>query len=374
VHYDHGGVLAPAADWKSTREAYHGHLALGDVDGDGWTDAVVALFLGEDGFDEPGGVALYVNQQGNLPEIPSWESATGFFCFSVALGDIDNDGDLDLAAAAGEPYRHDPEPSLLFVNEGGHFAESPAWQSAEPSWAMDVAFLDANADGALDLAFARRGAPHAVFLNDGAGLPEAAPTLLAEGDDFEGNSLDWGDVDQDGWLDLAVTDNRQLGGPGTVSLYRGPDLAKAWENADESADQSAVALTDLDADGDLDLAAGAWWGAVRLYRNSGGLESEPSFTTADDAVVAEAFALHDLDGAEAIEVEVRGPGPLLGLPRRCQVLAASHAGAIGDGYFTAPTEAELTVTCRTSPAPDLVVTDWTAGAGNPLFSHRGPTP
>jgi hypothetical protein len=370
VHLTHDGGLSPAADWVSAVTAYHGHLAVGDVDGDGWTDVVVARFLGATGFDEPGGVSLYLNQGGYLPDEPTWESLEGFYCFSVALGDIDNDGDLDLAAATGEPYRHDAEPDLLFLNEGGVFAEPPAWQSAEATWSMDVAFFDANLDGALDLAFARRGSPHAIHLNTGAGLPEAAPSLLAEGDSFEGNSLDFGDVDGDGWPDLAVTDNQQLGGPGTVRLFAGPDLALAWETAAQGADYSAVALADLDADGDLDLAVGAWWGAVGLHRNEGGvLEPAPSWEAEDDLVVAEVFALHDLDGHDTGQVTVAGPGPLLPLPRPCQVVSTSADGAVGDGYFSAPTEADLAVGCNVSPAPDLLVTDWTRGKGNVLFVH-----
>jgi hypothetical protein len=374
VHSTRAGALSPAADWVSAVAAYHGHLAVGDVDGDGWTDVVVARFLGAVGFDEPGGVSLYLNQGGQLPDEPTWESEEGFYCFSVALGDIDNDGDLDLAAATGEPYRHDAEPDLLFLNEGGVFAEPPAWQSAEPTWSMDVAFLDANLDGALDLAFARRGAPHAVHLNTGTGLPEAAPSLLAEGDSFEGNSLDFGDVDGDGWPDLAVTDNQQLGGPGTVRVFTGPDFTLAWETAAPEADYSAVALADLDADDDLDLAVGAWWGAVTAYRNAAGLEPQPSWVAEDDAVVAEVFALHDVGGEDAREVEVRGPGPLLPLPRPCQVVSTSVDGAVGDGFFSAPTEAELTVGCRVSPALDLLVTDWTRGTGNIVFTHRAAEP
>lgn len=375
VHYDQGGWLNESADWQTPADAYHGHVAVGDVDGDGWSDVVVALFIGPLGFDEPGGVALYLNQGGELPDEPSWQSAEAFYCFSPALGDIDNDGDLDLAVATGEPYYHDPEPDRLFLNDGGGFAEPAAWQSADGTHSMDVAFVDANHDGALDLAFARDGSPHAVHLNSGSGLdadlPEATPSLLVPGTAFEGNTVDFGDVDDDGWVDLVISDNIQRDGSGTVSLYAGPDFERSWESADESAYQSAVALMDLDEDGDLDLAAGAWWGALRLYRNDAGLESEPSFVSDSEIPVMEAFAFHDLDGAEAYEQLVTGAGPLLPLPRPCQVLSTSEAGAVGDGWFSAPTDATLEVRCWTSSAPDLLITDWNRGSGNLLFTHAG---
>ncbi len=375
VHYARDGALDVYADWRSEGDAFHGHLAVGDVDGDGLDDVAVAMFLGAGGFDWPGGVALYLNQGGSLPDNPSWWSAEGFYCFSLALGDIDNDGDLDLAAATGEPYYHEPEPDLIFLNQDGWLDDSPAWRSSDPSWSMDVAFLDADDDGALDLAFARQDAPHALYLNQGsgraAGLPFDSPGWLAEGEAFEGNSLDFGDVDGDGTLDLVISDNAQMGGPGTVGLYSGPDLALTWTSADEPAYQSALALQDLDADGDLDLAAGAWWGALRLYRNQGGLEAEPGFVSDSDLPVMEAFAFHDLDGAADVEQQIRGPGPLLPLPRPCQLLEASVPGAQGDGWYSAGTDEELAVTCLVSPEPDLLITDWNRGMGNTVFQHQG---
>lgn len=383
VHYAVDGAIAERADWTSEGDAYHGHVAVGDVDGDGFTDVVTALFIGPIGFDSPGGVALYLNEGGSLPDNPSWQTAQELYCFSVALGDIDNDGDLDLAAATGEPYYHDPEPELLWLNQGGWFDDPPAWQSEDAAWSMDVAFVDTNDDGALDLVFARQDGPHALYANTGSGLtaslPQTLPAWEADGSIFEGNTVDFGDVDGDGWPDLAISDNEQLGGPGTVSIYRGPELERSWESADPTAYQSAVALADLDGDGDLDLAAGAWWGALRLYQNradrdQGGLETEPSYTSSSELPVMEAFALHDLDGGGAHDQAITGDGPLLALPRPCQVLSSSVPGAAGDGWFSAPTTAPLEVTCRVSDEPDLLISDWTRGRGNLIFTHRGKQP
>ena len=378
VHYSVDGAIAERADWTSEGDAYHGHIAVGDVDGDGFTDVVTALFIGPAGFDSPGDLALYLNEGGTLPDNPSWQTGEEIYCFSVALGDIDNDGDLDLAAATGEPYYHDPEPDLLWLNQGGWFDDPPAWQSQDASWSMDVAFLDADADGAMDLVFARQDSPHALYLNQGSGLaaslPQSSPAWESEGTGYEGNTVDFGDVDGDGWLDLVISDNMQLGGPGTVSLYSGPDLERSWESADEPAYQSAVGLVDLDDDGDLDLAAGSWWGALRLYRNREGLDSEPSYTSASALPVMEAFAFHDLDGGSAWERDIQGDGPLLALPRPCQVVATSVPGAVGDGWFSAPTDQPVQVTCRVSGAPDLAISDWNFGRGNLLFEHQGESP
>jgi hypothetical protein len=369
------GSLPAEATWSGVATAYHGHLAVGDVDGDGWTDVAVAVFLGQGRFDEPGGAALYINDGGTLPDEPSWQSDEAFFCFSVALGDVDGDGDLDLAAAVGEPYYHDPGANRIFLNEGGSLGGAAAWASEEERHSMDVAFLDADGDGALDLAFANTFAPHTIYLNTGDGLPATSPWWEAPGDGFEGNTLDFGDLDGDGRTDLVVSENEQQGGAGRVRVYCGPALDLCWESEDAPVYQSAVALADLDGDRDLDLAAGAWWGAVRFYRNNGtgdgelALESEPSARTLTDTVV-EALAFHDLDCGACFEETVTFPGPLVELPRRCQVIESDPPGTVGDGYLTAPGAAYVTVTCRESLAWDMVVSDWTYDHGTDLFTHR----
>ena len=80
--------------------------------------------MGEERFDEPGGVQVFLNAEGALESEPFWEEH-GFFTFSSALGDIDGDGDLDLAVAAGEAYYNEPESSLLFCNDQAYLYPIP---------------------------------------------------------------------------------------------------------------------------------------------------------------------------------------------------------------------------------------------------------
>ena len=60
--------------------------------------------------------------------------------------------------------------------------------------------------------------------------------------------------------------------------------------------QSAVSLRDVDLDGDLDVVAGSWWGAVRIYKNSGtSISGQPTWHSTPDEIVVEAFVWADLD-------------------------------------------------------------------------------
>ncbi len=369
------GMFPRDATWRSETVAYHGHLATGDINGDGWTDVVVSVFLGDDS-DAPGSVALYLNEEGELPSEPSWMPEEGFYTFSLALGDIDNDGDLDLAVAVGEPFFHDPGPNRLYENRDGVFLEPPAWTSEPVRHSSDVVFLDADGDGALDLAFANAIEAHTLFLNQGdgsggAGLPSTTPDWEAAEGPFEGNTLDFGDVNGDGHVDLVISDNDYwLHGRGTVSLFCGPAFDRCWESEDPPVYQSAVALADLDGDEDLDLVAGGWWAPLRFYRNQGGLETTPSAWAADDALVTEAFIFHDLDGSHTSEESFTAEGPLVELPRRCQVVSTDRPAAVGDGYLTVTGGGMVNVTCRTSTALDFLVSDWTEEVGSQLYLHR----
>lgn len=354
------GRLSLDPVWTSEARAYHAHVAVGDLDGDGDEDVVVSRYLGAGGWGDPGGVDVYRNDGGMLS--PAW-SRDGLFSFSCALGDVDRDGDLDLAVAAGEGYGDVQQPTLVFENDGtGDFGAVPVWQSAD-AVSLDVGWVDLDGDGWLDLAAARLGAPHAVWYGDGAGHLAATPGWTAAGASFEGNTLDWGDVDGDGAIDLAISDNDQQGGPGVVRLFCGPALDACWTS--EGPDMwSAVSLEDVDGDGRADLTAGTWWGDVRIWLAAAGtpLPAEPSWRSDRADLVVEAFAWVDLDRSHEAVIRVEGEG-LVEVPRGGVVSVES--GVLGDGWLSGPGRVAAEVR---GPAPrDLVVTDWTRGASNVAF-------
>ncbi|MEN3026608.1 MAG: VCBS repeat-containing protein [Chlorobiota bacterium] len=384
VYANATGLPERQPTWSSADSGYHGHLAVADVDGDGWEDVAVTEYLGEGGFGSPGGVKLYWNRQGRLEEHPSWRARERFHTFRCAWGDVDGDGRPDLAVAGGEAYTLVREPVRVYRNRGGYLEEVTSWRSAESLIAYDLAWEDINGDGWLDLIVACSRGPSCVFYNRGGQL-DTLPGWRAAETEFA-NSLAVGDVDGDGWVDVVISFNRQLGGSGTVALFRNRsgelERLPSWRSR-FSGYGSGVALVDLDGDGDLDLLTGAWWDTVRIYQNeAGNFAPEPQWSSQTRSVV-EAFAIADVnaDGLDTVTWRLRRKGSLVRFPVAPveRVVAVQSGGRLlqpsqytvnrAAGWMSLPTDVADTVevTAVISSRRDIAVSNWDPDRGNFLF-------
>ena len=315
VYYNKGdGTYPSTPDWSSSDVDYHGHLSIGDVNGDGWLDVAVSVYLGQNGFGDLGHAKLYLNNgSGTLSGNPSWTSQDEFFSFSLALGDADGDGDLDLAVAVGEAYYGSPDRNRIYYNNGGTLDTLPGWYSTEYDHSYDAAWGDLNGDGALDLAFANSKAPLKIYYSVGGAIQNAAGWTAAYPTSPDGNTLSLGDIDRDGFVDIVFSDNSQLsGGTGKFYAYMSDGLgghgtSPAW-TSEYVGYVSGIVLCDVHGDGWKDVVSGKWWGAVRIYENDGGTLSTTADYTSSTYSVVEALPIEDADnaGLKPVKGEIQG--------------------------------------------------------------------
>jgi hypothetical protein len=209
-------------------------VAVGDFNGDGFLDLAVADY----GSRGNGTVSVLLgNGDGTFQAARSYGPEPG--PRSIAVGDFNGDGRLDLATAGGFG-----SVSVLLGNGDGTF--QAARNYAVPSYAESVAVGDFNGDGLLDLAVAIYS-DVSVLLGNGDGTFQA-PRTFAGGTRL--NQVAVADFNGDGLADLVV-----VGNSGTRVLVGNGDGSFQTTNVSYTTGPSgSVAVGDFNGDGLPDLA------------------------------------------------------------------------------------------------------------------------
>lgn len=319
-------------------------IALGDVDGDGDLDAVVAagrhwpeqnrVF-----FNDGGGHFRRARRLGDQPDRS----------YAVPLADLDGDGDLDVVVG------NDRGVNLVFWNDGrGEFRQGPS-VGAPGRNTRSITLADLNGDSRIDIVVANRGEPNTVHLNDGhgaftdagfvgSGIDDTIATVAA---DFDGDGdldlalacrgtlstthrndgsgrfdagrpigteqdntaqLAAGDLDDDGHVDLVATNGGQRN---MLLLGRGDGtFADAIRFGAESDQSYGVALGDLDQDGDLDIVVGNQDTTDAIYFNDGDLRALRELRFGEPDQVTYGVTVGDVSGDGVPDIlAARSGGP-----------------------------------------------------------------
>lgn len=287
IHADLQDELA----WISDEVEPTQSLAWGDVDGDGDLD----LAVGNDGTP----TQLYLNQDGTLPLTANWVSDESDSTQSVAWGDVDGDGDLDLAVG------NDGQPNRIYFNRNGVLTPNDRWNAQTPQPTQDLAWGDMNGDGFLDLMVGNYNAPNEFYLNQAGVLP-TTPTWTTTASD-KTQSLAWADIDGDGDLDLAVGNDDE---PNVMYRNDSGTLAEPplWQAPASDSTQS-VAWGDMNGDGLFDLAVGNDGNEANVvYLNTGRTLAKTPAWTSTPTENSQSLAWGDTDGDGDVDLAVGNDG------------------------------------------------------------------
>ena len=218
-------------------------IAVADLNGDGIPD-LVAAFRG-DGFGLDAGLSILLGNGDGTFQAPN-SSLVGTYPNSLAVGDFNQDGHLDLALG-------DDRSLYLFLGNGDGTFQTPVLYAANGG-SVSVAVGDFDKDGMLDLAIANAGANTVTILHGkGDGTFVAARSYWSGGDVLGVSSIATGDFNGDGIPDVVVanSDDDFI----TILLGNGDGTFQAPQTYAANLFTIFMAVGDFNGDGLLDLAA-----------------------------------------------------------------------------------------------------------------------
>ncbi|WP_028566807.1 FG-GAP-like repeat-containing protein [Salisaeta longa] len=353
-----------------------GDIVWGDYDADGDLDLLV---IGQQATTTGGATARIYRNEGDTNNDGTVDFTTlsasdlnlpGFRSESTAAwGDYDSDGDLDLIIGGLNPssqrltsiYRNDGDTDNDgIVNFIDIQADLP--DLSDPS----IAWGDFDEDGDLDLIL--QGLPDtgspvtAIYRNDGdsdgdnlADFTDISAGLLS----VEDGSVDWGDYDSDGDLDLVITGSNSSGNATRIYRNEGdidsdgtiefvglaasttglPNVGTTGVPSSNVEKSSVGQWGDADLDGDLDLllvgvastGSSTFEIITRLYRNDGG-DRFTQFPGILAGVIPGDGTWGDYDGDGDLDIVVTG-----------SVSGKFLTRVIGNERFTTPRDDAATV-------------------------------
>jgi hypothetical protein len=329
---------------ESTAET-SANVALGDVDGDGDLDAVLAKGRHWPLVDR----VLLGDGAGHFASGYDLGSASDR-TYSGRLVDMDRDGDLDVVISNDAP-----DPKLVYLNDGkGHFRVGSAYGQA--SWpTRNATVADLNGDGLPDIVVANRGdvgkTANYICFNKGAARFDSScvtvsrdPATTITAADFNGDGLidvavphrDGGqsrvyiagpnanfsaarnipfgppnvtirmteaaDLNGDGLLDIVAIDEER--GMEIYLAQRGGTFAPRIAAGEPGSKPYALAVADVNRDSKPDIVVGHIEGPSAVYFNDGSGQRFHSVRFGDSKGTVYGFAVADVDRDGNVDIAV----------------------------------------------------------------------
>ena len=241
------------------RELYEG-LKLADINNDGNLDIIAANSTDVNA----GGIQVWLGD-GNANFITETGPTRKGIYYDVAVGDINNDGKLDIVGAGwGDVYG-----GLRAWLGSGDGRWSGMQQEIEKVSFWGVILADINGDGNLDIIAASNFDGVAIFYGDGKGHFPKKERLAESGSFWRVKAVD---LNKDGFLDVVATSND---GKGIVVWYQqriGNEIR--WVAKDEGLPTDGfyfdIAFADFNYDGRTDIAASTQGEGIKVWLRAPG--------------------------------------------------------------------------------------------------------
>lgn len=260
--------------------AYNSSSDWGDYDNDGDMDLLVVGGSSANGYQS---IIYKNNGNDNFTDINAGLVVLGYG--AARWVDFDNDGDLDITLTGHNTGVY--PITKLYRNDGGDVFTLIISPNVTNVMGSSCDWGDYDNDKDLDLLLSGRisGSEIVTFIhrNDGGGNFTKMDTIDLYGG-WNG-SVEWGDYNSDGYLDIIFTGSNTTGSPQT-RIYRNDSNDMFVDVTPPTIPQLSDSDTDwgdYDNDGDLDFIITGWEGnseITSLFRNDG----NDNFTEVTDAL------------------------------------------------------------------------------------------
>ena len=245
------------------------NIKVADLNNDGFLDVAVSganfhlrYYLNDQNLDADGNPFTSVSGV-------TVGSGHNFYIDTLALGDINNDGWIDIVSSGVGT-----NTNRAYINAGDSVTPFDATTatvniSSDSESGRDIKLRDLDADGDLDVMVAYTRARDRIYLNNGSSTPFTGVTgIEISGDALDSVGIDAADVDGDGDYDILIAHS------GINKVYVNNTATTAFSPADavdataETENSQAIDYGDVDNDGDIDVVF-ADEGVARLLLNNG---------------------------------------------------------------------------------------------------------